>query len=442
MRRNRNVKSIAFIAATVLVTACVPLHQTTTLSSTKFFKGKEAERQRTFADAYLYGEAVKDNYAKLKRRQENFRRDSAVAVIAAGATTLFYTVTGGASQDVLTGTAVGGAGLYLTADVLTDRLEQEVFQLGYEGVNCVLSDYSRLYDADAALARYVSLGTGSSKGLIDEAKDDLYAELLGMEVSAEIASEFVSGFSPEAVIQIQNARISVALSSTSVINRVDSVQNQVEEQRAKIGSDPLTAARNPFQLVLNRANQFSGTPITVPEVDQARPEDKADALKNKLTSDSIEAKALDNETQKRDSSLLAKIAHLQAVIAEAVSILSVLEKTIEEGPGKTACNIPDQSGQLALKTQPAELSIPNTQAAYQIVITDPRIQAVQASWAGNVLKSGASAAAVVPTTQAATYTQPATVTLNVDNQATAGTYSLYIADTSGRFANTIKVEVK
>lgn len=423
MRRSRNVKSIAVVAASILVTACIPLHQTTTLSSTEFFKEQEAEKQRSFADAYLYGEAVKDNYAKLKRRQENFRRDSAVAVIAAGATTLFYTVTGGASQDVLTSTAVGGAGLYLTADVLTDRLEQEVFQLGYEGVNCVLSDYSRLYDADAALAYFV--GSEKDGGALDVAAANFRETAVDAagddrKSAAAAADDLINQTVGSTRASILEARASLALNSTAVVNRVDGIQNQVEEQRSRIGTDPLTAARNPFQLVLNRANQFSSTPITVPNAPSSV------------------------GTQEKDQAdLYTKLMNTAGYIAlfktaeQARAVLAALKATIKEGPGKTACNIPDQSGQLVLKTHPAELTIPNTQAVYQIVITDPRIQAVQASWIGKDPQNIGIA------TVSGAYQQPATVKLTVGDTAPgAGTYSLYIADTSGRFANTIKVEVK
>lgn len=435
MRTNRIVTRVACLTASLLITSCVPFHQTTTLSSTEFFDRAESGKQRSFADAYLYGEAVKDNYARLKRRQENFRRDSAVAIIAAGATTLFYTVTGGASRDVLTGTAIGGAGLYLTADVLTDRLEQEVFQLGYEGVNCVLSDYARLYDADAALASYLPIGTESERGLIEEARDNVSLLLEEWGAPREAARFAVDQISSRSVTAIRNARISVALNGRSIINRIDGIQDQVEKQRSKIGSDPLTAARNPFQLVLNRANQFSSTPITVPK---AAEEDASRAAIDTLTTVKLGSKIeVLNDTPTPPPELATKIAHLQAVIAEAVSVLSVLEEIIKKGPGETACNIPDQSGHLVLKTAPAALTVPAADpATYQIVITDPRIQAVQASWSGKTPNH----IDIAPVS--GTYQQPTAVNLTVgDTAPEAGTYKLYIVDVSGRFATTVDITV-
>lgn len=435
MRTNRIVTRVACLTVSLLITSCVPFHQTTTLSSTEFFDRAESGKQRSFADAYLYGEAVKDNYARLKRRQENFRRDSAVAIIAAGATTLFYTVTGGASRDVLTGTAIGGAGLYLTADVLTDRLEQEVFQLGYEGVNCVLSDYARLYDADAALAYFAGSQDGGS-GALDVAAASFREAVIptakqgkSTEV-ANLADSVINKTIGETRAAIFKARASLALNSTAIVNRVDGIQNQVEEQRGKIGTDPLTAARNPFQLILNRANQFSGTPITIPDAPDVT------SIKQQIKQNyNDNSGLLQSSSTDVPNDVLGHYIALTKTEEQARAVLAALKATIDEGPGETACNIPDQSGQLVLKTAPAALTVPTASTTYQIVITDPRIQAVQASWTGK------APANIKVASLSGGHEQPAIVKITVEAGATAGTYQLYIVDVSGRFATTVDITV-
>ncbi len=414
----------------------------------KAHSDKPATPPPSLAQAFAYGEAVKKNYSDLIHDQENFRRYTTVAVIAAGATTLFYTVTGGASKDVLTALAVGGGGLYVAANVLTSRLEQEVFLLGYEGVNCVLGDYGRLNQVDRDLARFVRIGNETHEPVLKTAIAEAEAAVNALaakakpEKESDVRSIFAGSINSAKDIEskIFSARYAISGYSSELVPRIDEVQKQVVTQKKLIGTDPLAAARNPFQLVLQQSAGFAPKPIVVPTVSTANLA-AANILANDTWRDTNPPTELLQEASTR-------IRHLQEVAAEAQAVLSAHKETIDKGPDNTTCSLPDQSSKLVLKTLPSteiKINKPKTGESAKLIsikIIDNSVLGVIADWIADTPLAAPNGTKVVATTVPGTSGSLTAVEFRVTDTTTTGNYLLYIVDTLGRFSTTIKVEIE
>lgn len=432
----------------------------------KAHSDKPATPPPSLAQAFAYGEAVKKNYESLTRKQENFRRDTAVAVIAAGATTLFYTVTGGASQDVLAGTAIGGAGLYLTADILTSRLEQEIFQLGYEAVNCTLGSYGKLYGADAQLAVFVPIGNETSPSSLQSLMADVEAAAVSLakkhasnddtfvnNIAAAVKSSNEFANAKAIISEVQQTRVSLTSDAVRLQNRIDEIQNQAEMQRGKIGNDPLSAARNPFQLILTRTSGFANAQLSIPTLADGNAGDKIKAAEgHKPLNDLFAALNASGKPDPRAtilSNLQPKLDNLAKETVSARNTLVGVKDVVETPPEEAACTIPDQSSKLVLKTAPStEIKIPRPQSTESAKLTtiriiDNAVLGVMSDWVGDTPRVKANDVKVpVNITAGQQGISQTTVGFETTHETTTGTYSLYIVDTLGRFSTTIKVEIE